>query len=57
MLQAAVFVPSLHGTPAAAIGTIRLLQLLPLTLDEHAFGRAHGFEVLVAQLRTQVRRR
>ncbi|KMU61531.1 hypothetical protein STRNTR1_3508 [Stenotrophomonas maltophilia] len=24
-----------------------------MTLDEHAFGRAQGFEVLVAQLRTQ----
>ncbi|MHC1672677.1 suppressor of fused domain protein [Stenotrophomonas maltophilia] len=55
MLQAAVFVPSLHfpGPQQLPSGRFDFLQLLPLTLDEHAFGRAHGFEVLVAQLRTQ----
>ncbi|HDS1826272.1 suppressor of fused domain protein [Stenotrophomonas maltophilia] len=55
MLQAAVFVPSLHfpGPQQLPSGRFDFLQLLPLTLDEHAFGRAQGFEVLVAQLRTQ----
>lgn len=51
-LQAMVFIPSPHfpGPQQLPSGRFDFLQLLPLTLDEHAFGREHDFETVLAQL-------
>ena len=51
-LQAMVFIPAPHfpGPQQLPSGRFDFLQLLPVTLDEHAFGREHGFEAVLAQL-------
>lgn len=51
-LQAMVFIPSpqFPGPQQLPSGRFDFLQLLPLTLDEHAFGREHDFETVLAQL-------
>ncbi|MGE8209468.1 MAG: suppressor of fused domain protein [Stenotrophomonas rhizophila] len=51
-LQALVFVAAEHlgDIQSLVSGQFRFLQMLPLTLDEHAFGQQHDFETVVEQL-------
>ncbi|HAI45934.1 MAG TPA: hypothetical protein DCM50_04370 [Stenotrophomonas sp.] len=51
-LQALVFAPAEHlgDVQDLVSGQFRFLQLIPLTLEEHAFGQQHDFACLVEQL-------
>jgi hypothetical protein len=52
VLQALVFAPAHHLGDVQRLhsGQFRFLQLIPLTLDEHAFGQQHDFACVVDQL-------
>lgn len=54
-LQALVFAPAEHLGDIQTLpsGEFRFLQLIALTLEEHAFGQQHGFEALLAQMQAQ----
>lgn len=51
-LQALVFVAAEHlgDIQTLASGQFRFLQMLPLTLEEHAFGQQYDFDSVVEQL-------
>ncbi|MCF7751637.1 suppressor of fused domain protein [Bacillus subtilis subsp. subtilis] len=54
-LQALVFAPAEHfgDIQTLASGQFRFLQMLPLTLEEHAFGQQYDFDTVVEQLQAQ----